>query len=190
MKCLLILSAFFALPFGLHANEAGRRILAEVNFARTQPQAYAEVVASTARDSRAAADAVRFLQRATPLPPLESSRGLTLAALSHVEDQGSRGGFGHAGRDGAHSSQRIARYGEWRGAAGENIDYGGGGVRATVVRLIIDEGVAGKKHRANIFSRNFRVAGIAAGPHARYGSMCVMDFAGDFMERGENLAAR
>ena len=76
------------------------------------------------------------------------------------------------------------------GAVGENIDYGSRDARAIVVRLIVDEGIAGRKHRANIFNKTYRVAGIAAGPHARFGAMCVMDFAGDFIERGSGLAAR
>ena len=190
MKLFVMLFVCLALPHGLRAGEMGRRVLEEINFARTQPQAYAEIVARSAGSSRAAADAVRFLERARALPPLEHSNGLAQAALSHVSDQGSSGGVGHAGRDGSRSFQRIARYGEWRGAAGENIDYGSSSPRTIVVRLIVDEGVPGKKHRANIFSKSFRVAGIAAGPHARYGAMCVMDFAGDFIERGSRFAGR
>ena len=182
MKPLLIVLACFAHSTVLRAEETGRQILAEINLARTQPQAYAEIVARSEGGSR---EAVRFLQRAKPLPALGHSPGLAQAAQSHVGDQGASGGFGHV-----NTFQRIARYGEWLGAAGENIDYGRGGVRASVVRLIVDEGVLGKKHRANIFSKSFRVAGIAAGPHARYGAMCVMDFAGDFIERGSRFAAR
>ena len=105
-------------------------------------------------------------------------------------DQGIAGGFGHAGRDGARSFDRIARYGKWQDAVGENIDYGSRDARAIVVRLIVDEGVAGRKHRANIFNKTYRVAGIAGGSHARYGAMCVMDFAGGFIERGSGLATR
>lgn len=190
MKSLLLFLTCLALPLGLRADEAGRRILAEVNLARTQPQAYAEIVARSAGNSRAAAEAIRFLQRATPLAPLGHSNGLAEAALSHVADQSVSGGIGHAGRDGAHSFQRIARYGQWQGAVGENIDYGTRDPRAIVVRLIVDAGVPGKKHRVNIFNKTFRVAGIATGSHARYRAMCVMDFAGDFIEAGGRLAAR
>ena len=190
MKPLFVLFACLALPFGLRADEAGRRILAEVNLARTQPQAYAEIVARSAGGSRAAAEAVRFLERARPLSPLEHSNGLEDAAESHVADQAASGGFGHVGRDGAHSFQRIARHGQWQGAVGENIDYGTRAARAIVVRLIVDDGVPGRKHRVNIFNKAFRVAGIAAGSHARYGAMCVMDFAGDFIERGDSIATR
>ena len=190
MKLVSALFTCLALSLELRAGEAGQRILAEINFARTQPQAYAGIVARAAAGGRAAAEAVRFLERAAPLPPLEHSDGLAQAAQSHVLEQGSAGGFGHAGRDGARSFERIARYGEWRGAVGENIDYGGRDARAIVVRLIVDEGVAGRKHRANIFHKTYRVAGIAAGPHARFGAMCVMDFAGDFTARGSGLAVR
>ena len=157
---------------------------------RTQPQLYAEIVARSAGGTPAASEAIRFLNRATPLAPLGHSNGLAEAALSHVADQAASGGFGHVGRDGAHSFQRIARHGQWQGAVGENIDYGTRAARAIVVRLIVDDGVPGRKHRVNIFNKAFRVAGIAAGSHARYGAMCVMDFAGDFIEAGGRLAAR
>ena len=190
MKKMLAVFACLTLSHALHAGEAGHRILAEINFARTQPQAYADVVARSARGTRASREAVRFLERAAPLPPLEHSDGLSQAALSHVLDQGSAGGFGHAGRDGARSFDRIARYGQWQGAVGENIDYGRRDARAIVARLIVDEGVAGRPHRANIFNRTYRVAGIAAGTHARFGAMCVMDFAGDFVERRNTLVVR
>ena len=190
MKCVFALFTFLALAIELRAGEAGRRILAEINFARTQPRAYADIVARSASGSRAAGEAVRFLEHAAPLPPLEHSGGLAQAALSHVLDQGSTGGIGHAGSDGARSFDRIARHGEWLGAVGENIDYGSRDARAIVVRLIVDEGIAGRKHRANLFNKTYRVAGIAAGPHARFGAMCVMDFAGDFIEHGSGLATR
>ena len=59
-----------------------------------------------------------------------------------------------------------------------------------MVRLIVDEGVRGRGHRRNLFSPTFHVVGIATGAHAAYGSMCVMDFAGDFLEHGRELAIR
>ena len=54
--------------------------------------------------------------------------------------------------------------------------------------LIIDDGLPGRKHRANIFNPNFNFAGAAFGPHARFGVMCNMDFAGGYAERGEAAA--
>jgi uncharacterized protein YkwD len=84
----------------------------------------------------------------------------------------------------------MARFGKWSGRAGENIDYGQHDARGTVVRLIVDAGVSGRGHRKNIFNSTFRVAGAAAGYHATYGSMCVIDFAGGFVEAAERVASR
>ena len=83
----------------------------------------------------------------------------------------------------------MSRFGSWRGHAGENIDYGHGDARSIVISLIVDNGVASRLHRANLFSRNFRVTGIAVAPHAYAGTMCVMDFASGFTEAGERTVA-
>ena len=94
------------------------------------------------------------------------------------------GGRGHKGSNGSQPWDRMARFGKWTGHAGENIDYGAHDARAVVVRLIVDDGVAGRGHRKNIFSREFHVAGAANGFHAAFGSMCVIDFADGFVEAG------
>ena len=78
----------------------------------------------------------------------------------------------------------MNKFGQYVGWAGENIYYGRGGARSIVCALIIDAGVSGRGHRKNIFSPNYGVAGVANGPHAAYGSMCVIDFAAQYVERG------
>jgi uncharacterized protein YkwD len=100
------------------------------------------------------------------------------------------GGRGHKGRDGSQPWDRMARFGKWIGRAGENIDYGVRDARAIVVRLIVDDGVRSRGHRKNIFSRDFRVAGAASGYHATYGGMCVINFAGGFIESAGRVASR
>jgi len=76
----------------------------------------------------------------------------------------------------------MAGVGKWIGSAGENISYGYSDAAMIVATLIVDDGVRGRGHRKNIFSRSFAVAGIACGPHTRFGGMCVIDFAGGFVE--------
>jgi uncharacterized protein YkwD len=112
------------------------------------------------------------------------------SALSHVLEMGPVGGRGHKGANGSQPWDRMAQFGKWTGRAGENIDYGMHDARAVVVRLIVDDGVAGRGHRKNIFSREFHVAGVANGPHATFGSMCVIDFADGFVEAGSHVATR
>ncbi len=180
-----------------HADSIAFQVLDEINFARAKPQQYARIIAGRAQSlrgsegSRASREAIEFLQKARPLPPLAWSQGISQAALSHTLDIGPRGGSGHKSLNGEMPWKRMARFGKWDGHAGENIDYGNRTARSIVISLIVDNGVPSRMHRKNLFNRNFRVTGIAIGPHARTGTMCVMDFATRYLEAGdERIAAR
>ena len=59
----------------------------------------------------------------------------------------------------------------------ENIAYGRHTAREIVLALIVDDGVRGRGHRKNIFNPTYNVAGAAYGSHARFGSVCSIDFA-------------
>jgi uncharacterized protein YkwD len=188
---LLTLVLLAATPLCRAAGDGS--VLDEINLARTQPRQYAEIVATRMRelpgtDERCVDETVKFLMRQAPLAPLRSVSGLMASARIHVADQSMTGEIGHRDSDGAGPVQRIDRCGVWSGCAGEDISYGYPDARSVVVTLIVDQGVPGKGHRKNIFSRDFHVAGVASGGHARYGSMCVIDFAGDFVPKGAAVA--
>ena len=104
-----------------------------------------------------------------------------MGAMAHVIDQGGYGATGHQGGDNSNPWDRMARFGRWIGTAGENISYGVSSPREIVMNLIVDAGVGNRGHRKNIFYAKFGVAGVACGRHARYGTMCVIDFAGGFI---------
>ena len=186
-----------------YGSASGAAVICEMNLARQSPAVYATFLQElrsrmngnvlvlpgktrlrTKEGTAAIDDAIRFLQNAQPLPPLTVSRGMNQAAADHCADQAA-GGFGHEGKDRSRGGQRIARYGTARGSWGENISYGKSTARDVVLALIIDDGLPARKHRANIFNPNFNFAGAAFGPHARFGTMCSMDFAGGYIERGE-----
>jgi uncharacterized protein YkwD len=141
----------------------------------------------TKEGTAAVDEAIRFLQNAQPLAPLAFSAGMSRAAADHCADQ-ANGGFGHEGRDRSHAGERIARYGTCMGGWAENISYGKSSARDVVLALIIDDGLPARKHRQNIFNPNYNVAGAAFGPHARFRTMCNMDFAGGYAERGGTAA--
>ena len=187
---LVIISIIFTLK--TQAADSATQILAEMNLARTQPQLYARIVAQTARPGRegdrAIQEAVRFLQHARPLPPLAACDGLTRSAMAHVLDSGSHGTKGHEGTDGSHTWDRVERYGKWVGLVGENILYGAADARQAVVILIVDDGVGGRKHRTNIFHKDFHVVGIASGPHVTAGAIMVTDFARQFIAADARVA--
>ena len=197
MKLLVKLLAIATLITSAYAGDGADEVIAEINLARTAPQQYAQIVASQggayrgAEGDKAVAEAVRFLEKSRPLAPLAASNGMSSSALSHVLEMGPIGGRGHKSANGSQPWDRMARFGKFVGQAGENIDYGNHDARGIVIRLIVDDGVRGRGHRKNIFNPSFRVAGAASGFHAAYGSMCVIDFAGGFIEgNGGKVASR
>lgn len=178
-------------------------LIREMNLARQNPALYATYVEElrahfagnslvlpggthirTKEGTRAIDETVRFLRNARPLPPLAIAPGMCHAAADHCADQVS-GRRGHDGSDRSSPGDRISRYGEWAGAWGENISYGKTNARDIIMALIIDDGLPARKHRKNIFSAKFNCAGAAFGPHAVYRTVCSIDFAGGYTERGQ-----
>jgi uncharacterized protein YkwD len=167
-------------------------VLDELNYARTQPQAYARVLRDEAYRSRAASayddpaalrEALAFLQRQPALPALSGDDALAEAAGEHASLQARSGGVGHAGPRGESLGQRLNRHGAFASLMGENIAYGYLDPREVVAQLIVDAGVPDRGHRANIFNPSYREVGVACGPHPVYRVMCVTDFAGTLMRR-------
>jgi uncharacterized protein YkwD len=192
VKSLVFSTILLAVPLFCHASD-DRAVLAEINLARTRPSDYAHIVearmqALPGADARDVREAVAFLARQRPLDPLQCAPGLVTSAQEQVSGQGPTGAIGHRGTDGSNPWSRMARAGQRLGMAGENISYGYTDARTIVVTLIVDQGVPDRGHRRNIFCRDFKVAGAASGPHARYGAMCVIDFAAGFAEKGERIA--
>ena len=192
MKYIALSFFLFLTPLICLASNDGA-VLDELNLARTRPQEYAAIVEAQMRaipgaDQRCVAEAEAFLNRQRPLEPLQATAGLAMSARQQVTDQGPTGAIGHRGAHGCNPWSRMAKWGQFTGRAGENISYGYADARTIVVTLIVDQGVANRSHRRNIFCRDFKVAGAACGPHARYGAMCVIDFAEGFVEGGERVA--
>jgi uncharacterized protein YkwD len=174
-----------------------RAVLEELNLARTHPSQYARYVEDHRRNFKgplvvvidgrkptrtlegitAVDEAIAFLKRVNPAPALSASRPLTLSARDHVKDIGPRGMTGHAGSGGSQPADRIGRYTRPRTISGELITFGSVTARSIVVQLIVDDGVAGRDHRRNLFDPAFRLAGIAIGPHRTYEEVCVVDLA-------------
>src|SRR6266404_8741726 len=169
-------------------------VVRELNLARENPKLYATFVAESRpyhmiEQGRAVDEAVRFLQKTRPLQPLTLSSGMSRAAADHCAEQ-VEGQLGHDGGDRSSPGDRINRYGSWSTTWGENISYSRKTTREVVLALIIDDGVRSRGHRKNIFNPKFNYAGAAFGLHARYRTVCTIDFAGGYAERAEPLVAR
>lgn len=197
--------AAFGLMVGLVLSPAGGAsaaagleddVLAEINFARTKPQAYARWLREEAgrsgshgeqpwarQDPGAVAEAVDFLMRQPALPPLRRHAGLESAAQEHASSQGTTRQLGHVSPSGRGLAQRLQRHGVYAGLSAENISYGQFDSRDVVRQLIVDSGVPSRGHRANIFGRSYQAAGVSCSRHRAWGAMCVIDFAGALVQR-------
>lgn len=191
--CALLLTAAHE-PAANDRRSIEDQVLDQINYARQNPREYAEQLRDyrsyfegvllflpgdpngvITREGAAAVDeAIDFLERQAPLPPLRRGDLLELAAQDHVDQQGPIGGTGHVSRDGASPGERVRR----RGGdiyVGENISYGFDYADAVVRQMIVDDGVRSRGHRALIFNQDFRYAGVGCGSHRRFGYMCVVD---------------
>jgi uncharacterized protein YkwD len=179
-----------------------KEIVRELNMARLSPRDYAsllekwkpyyngkllkvpgEVAIKTKEGVSALNEAIRSIRSMNPVPRFRLSKGMSLGARDHVKDQGSSGSTQHKGRDGSQPWDRVNRYGTWQKIIGENISFGHNRARNVVMTLIIDDGVPDRGHRKNIFNSDFRVTGVACGPHSTYKTICVITFAGGYQEK-------
>ena len=123
-------------------------------------------------------EAIADVERRRPLKPLVLNSHLRASAARLAREEGPTGAVGHVGPDGLTPGQRMREAGAWAGITEENISYGQATAAAVVRQLIIDDGVPSRGHRSSIFEPGLTAAGVSCGPHARYGWMCVIDFAG------------
>ncbi len=178
-------------------------VIREMNRVRTDPQGYAayletcrpyytndhqthipgQMTMRTQEGVGALDEAIRVLRHTSPVAPLEPSAGLTAVAAAYAGEQAATGGVGHRGQDGSTPFSRMSRYGTWQEQAAENVDYGPASAQQIVASLVIDDGDSSRGHRRNILNQDFHVAGAGLGRHPRFGTVCVIDFAVEFVAR-------
>ncbi len=186
-----------------YLSSVEKEIIYEINLFRSNPADYAEKYISplgklykgkllyypndkpllTKEGVRALNECVRELKKASPLPIVYPSPGLTKAASDLVKDQSRTGKTGHIGSDHSDSKKRIERFGNWKTRIAENIAYGGTSARQVIIYLLIDDGQYDRGHRKNFLQPDFKMVGVAFGKHPAYNNMVVMDFAGSFIEK-------
>jgi uncharacterized protein YkwD len=177
-------------------------VFKEINRARTNPADYAAFLEETKAQYdallpkipaaeqqqpddfiRPVYEAIQTLQAATPLPALTLSRGLSSAAKDHLRDQSLADTVSHMGSDGSTLEERINRYGTWEIGIGENLAHGSNTAQRLAMQLIIDQSNPGRTYRLNILNPAFSVTGIACGNSILYRNLCVITFAGKYVEK-------
>jgi uncharacterized protein YkwD len=193
----LVAAAALAAAGPLRAGPFEDAVLAELNRVRADPQAYARELRREQNaqirygedagddgigleDPDAVEDAIAYLTHEPPQLPLQRDARLEAAAAGHAARQGPTGEIGH-GPPGSLAerlrSQKVAA-----GIAAESISYGQSTPREVIRQLIVDSGVPNRGHRIDLFKPVFQAVGVGCGPHARWGSMCVLEYAGAFFQ--------
>ena len=182
-----------------YMDDIEKDVVLEMNMARSNPKKYSELYIEprvkkfngklyngnlqTNEGVTVVNECIKFMNNQKALPVLLPSKGLTLAAKDHASTQSLTDKTGHTGTDGSDPFKRMKRYGSYK-TAGENISYGSKSAREIVVTLLIDDGVKSRGHRKNIMNKDFSTTGIGfASKHKLYGCECVLDYAGEYIEK-------
>jgi uncharacterized protein YkwD len=98
---------------------------------------------------------IAFLETAEPVQPLELDDKITTFACEHVRDQGATDTTGHRSSTNLSFRDRMKGISKIGSIYGENLAYGTYEAKDTLLTLAIDDGVANRGHRVNIFKPDF-----------------------------------
>lgn len=145
-------------------------VLYYTNYARTDPQGFAQEFLLNAYNSGSDNGAYDDLMGRDPVGPLEAHSGLTTAARKHAKDMAENCGLQHDSCDGTSWSDRLRQYYDG-GTLAENAAMGYPTGQSVVIGWIIDSGVPSLGHRHNLLNGSYEHIGIGY-----YSSYWVQDF--------------
>jgi uncharacterized protein YkwD len=184
--------------------EVAKALVEAHNQVRTNPHSYVEKLENSMRYFRgeilskpgedpvktfegksAYEEAILFLKRQKPISALTEDPRLSSACQDHINDIGPKGGATHESSDGRNVSDRIERYCEWDGACCENIDFGTKIAEDIIINFIVDDGIADRLQRKNLFNPELKFVGAAVGAHKDFGVITVINYVSGVREIGE-----
>ena len=161
-----------------------KRLLEEINLLRTNPRGYANkilkmknnfegeilktedgVKIKTEEGAAAYEEAAQFLQNAEAVGHLKASKGLTRIAEELLENI-QRTDADHL--DSIDMNQIVAKYGDYTGAFGRIMEFGGATPQQIVINIVVCDGDKSRAQRDNIMNKEYKVAGVAIGDHNVY----------------------
>lgn len=154
-------------------------VLAEINLARSDPQAYA-ARGGWPRGAEGQ-EALAFLASQPKVPALEFKPGLATAAAGHVADVGPKGLVSHVGSDGSGPLARAQKAGIFSMIVAEEISVSLTDPASVVRGLIVDASDPRRAHRKDLFDPGLRFIGVACGPNKATGQMCVIVLSGSII---------
>ena len=173
-------------------------VIAELNFARTEPQRYAterlepllkrfesdklSYVNSegdrmmTSEGVDAVVEAIAEMKKATPCGKLTANPNLTKMAQAFATDLGKNGITGHVDSRGNGMNARFVEAGYSNNWTSECLDFGNRNAIDIVLSLIVDDGVQSRGHRKVIMTPKYTDVGVGFATHIEYDFCAVIDF--------------
>ena len=121
-----------------------------------------KVILETQEGASAVLETIDFLRKVKPVEPLLKSKELSMAAQSWATQLGVNGTAAH-GSLSARIESALGK--DAPGYRAENIAYGSKEPKEIVLQLLIDDGVADRGHRKNLFSDSYSVIGVGYSTH-------------------------
>lgn len=180
------------------------QLVAEINWARTDPAAYADwletlrpyydgMILSVPGEDRiltyegraALEETIALLRVQPPLPPLRLSVGMSRGAGDWVIHPTSSAG---------NVGDRLSRYGSWSGSALETVSSSQQSAAATVAAWLINDGQPARPMQATLLNDQLEFVGVACGdrlsgnrPNGEF--LCVLNYATDYTEQDGGTAS-
>lgn len=170
-------------------------ILAEINFVRTKPAEYAEMLEGlrkyyngttfiapdraafrTSEGTAALDEAITALKTVQPLDALKTVCADVRASREHLADLQKSGSFSHLGSNGSSPQERLKKYLAGNFTSNENIVGRNGTAREIVLMMVLDDGLPSRIHRKNLLDPRFKFAGVSNGENIKKMNLTVVVF--------------
>eukprot|EP00339_Tiarina_fusa_P026572 CAMPEP_0117005758 /NCGR_PEP_ID=MMETSP0472-20121206/6240_1 /TAXON_ID=693140 ORGANISM="Tiarina fusus, Strain LIS" /NCGR_SAMPLE_ID=MMETSP0472 /ASSEMBLY_ACC=CAM_ASM_000603 /LENGTH=597 /DNA_ID=CAMNT_0004707051 /DNA_START=25 /DNA_END=1815 /DNA_ORIENTATION=+ len=183
-------------------------LVGEINLLRKNPDSYADYLVDliecynglqfktrgsdhtfdTKEGVAALEDAIEYLQSCQhSCPPLVLKDGLCKSAQFLCDQNGPAGTCGSDCADGTSSSDRLVKFGQWKGRIMELMSYGprANSPRDVVTQWLIDDGNSARSQRTTLLDFDFAVAGVGSGTHKEMSFMTVLALAKSYKDSSD-----
>ena len=198
MKTIAVLFVF--LPLLVFGFPDKTDLLATINYARTNPTDFANVVEDkylnfkrfkwiigthtylTSDGVNAVKEVVSVLRAASPVRALQNEKGLDVTAqvqANFLKNQSPLPANPYLGCRSANIGLRISELGKWTKVA-ESISGRMDDAEDVIVQLLVSDGDARKGHRLNLLNPDYNQVGFGFSNHASVPNIIVFHYAQDF----------
>lgn len=128
-------------------------------------------------------EAIDFLAGAKPAPALTLSPELSHSAMDLVKHIGPNGLNTDMLPNHVDPPTRFSRYGQFQGSIIEIIVYAAHTARDCIIKCCVCDGDSSRSDRTTLLDPQYKVCGIAAGPHTKMGTVISIILAGGFVPK-------